>query len=67
MVNKIDQIINVFDEQKIRKNEALISCSGVNVFYSDKQALFDVNLDIKEKLKLCYSKWEWRVRLTANW
>ena len=49
MVNTKDQIINVFDEQKIRKNEALISCSGVNVFYSDKQALFDVNLDIKEK------------------
>jgi len=31
---------------EVRVPEARMSCSGVNVFYSEKQAIMDVNLDI---------------------
>ena len=31
------------------KNKPLIKCSDVNVYYADQQALFNINLDIKEK------------------
>ena len=30
-------------------NKSLIKCSDVNVYYADQQALFNINLDIKEK------------------
>ena len=29
-------------------NKSLIQCSNVNVYYADQQALFDINLDIRE-------------------
>ena len=34
---------------EIAVNKSLIRCSDVNVYYADQQALFNINLDIKEK------------------
>ena len=45
MVNNMD-----ITEGDIKiNNQPIIHCSGVNVFYEEKQALFDVDLVINEK------------------
>ena len=49
MVTEMDQNVNIDDVDTKMEKKSLIHCTDVNVFYDDKQALFNVDLNINEK------------------
>ena len=47
-------------------NSVKIKSKNLNVFYGEKQALFDVNLDLNEKEVTAVTSFSFKSKLTSN-